>query len=1849
MVPSLASAFSGLVRERSETPNTTPITRGLDGDDFYTTANRCRQNIGNQLVTNTYIVDEINVGRRLRTFTNGEYYYTYQYIMRCYVDGEFRIYDNERLFNGVLVAQKRILRPQPPEDGAEPESHSRATTLDVRLSPIQEEPPGQSEWFRDYLEDVAGGVIRQKATATPDNMHRWMSMFAGVMDDGLTVTSPDKDEQASIEASYQALSLENMTLMEGFRHCVKNWRNVRNSPFAGHVMNLIGSAITLGFLDEGWSEFRRETIVLYKLKLEDYRTFDNIIDAVVEALNYFVESAVAAWTVGNLTPFLYAKTMSAKLDEAYECCSQIVGMIDRKEIPAEQINWSVIFHRMSNARHLYGCSLKTATPGSQNRRLLQMRLEQICSWEMKMANLRTGGALVKQAQAWVYQGLPGCGKSVMTDITLKIFCAMIGIEYDPAYIADIVTGDEYDSKITNATMFIRQDDIANRPLKFDPSFGIAKMLQICNNVQFTAVKAELELKGRVNPDIKLAVGTTNNKEMDMSILSVCPNSLRRRVIRVDMVVKEEFATSYGGVDYDTITKDTPSVVVGGVELHAIQLFTINTVYKEGYGVATWKTENGIVHLENLELDEYLKYMELMMEKHLKDQQEHVATSEKRRFHKCGVCNKVSCTCHALDDLPPLETKLHGVSEGEKVKISPAPACPVPYEPEGPTLPLNPNARDPEGRLGCPSENVSTTTTAATIGAGALKSLGLYRTPFGIHKGKAPKPSGMVLQESFISRPFRKLLDTFSQEFDRQCRNLVLRQTGFFQDFFSLPLMLQQHAAKSALTLAFEVIREDIKFQWWYWLPEEWWESSLARAAARIMPPHEIYEKITRTRRRYIYSAGLLAGTIVGAVVADHYGYTPSRACNTFHDYGRWLFGFTPRFTPHFLESYINVTNCGIIGTYITSLREYAPAPRCPKVEFIYPALLGSLGAWFKMGADYAVLSIDSYHFISRQRNSISAEAKAQREKYSPLVKALIWAVGGAVSAFAVGYKLGMFGDGEDSTPKAKAQKKKSEDPCATMEEKFKMFGVEPNRKDVPQEKASDIIKQGAFLGEDDDQLEERSKKIEVWKLASVQNLMGYSNATMTPDQLLRVAPKNLSAVYKVMDDGTEAFMGNITYACTNFAWVPLHFAPKVVEKWKIYDSSKNVVESAKTVSPEMFIQYEGADMTLAFIKSRGKKNLIPYLNPQPDRISSTLIWRCNQTKAVDITLSNLPGEVTRDERKGFNSALIQWQWPRHTFVGACGAVYVSSSGKHPGILGIHIGRSPENPNWAISYCPTPSETEKILCRFQDMGIILPPNEPEGQRLVNGEPAYTPSDTLPKKNLIDATEWLKNAKSVKVVPEGAAYVGHTMSAAFYKSRAIKTIIADEVIKLYDERQYGKPKFGRSMWAKSAVHAFNTTPGFPYRHELWAFCDYMTAYEDISEVLKRYLRPLTHDETINGLDAVSYIDGLRMNTSMGKNRKGTKWDYVIRFFDALTGNEKRDFVESVNVEVREVLALIMSGKRPNWIFNAVPKDEPTPLDKDKVRLFMVAEISCTYLVRKYFLPVCRVIQMQPSISECAVGINCISEDWEDLMRHLENFANYFDGDHSKYDLRKNAKLSMWSYRIMIEIAALGAYSSQDLFVMSMMVEDLVGPLVAYREEVYRLDGCTPSGIPVTVIINSLDNSIINRCAFFNAYPHSKPGDFRRYVKLITYGDDFIAAVSAWRKGYNFLSMQKYMAKYDLVLTPAIKKNEGKRFVNKDDLVFLQRTSTKLPEMSHRVGKLSEASIFKSLLCVLEGELTPERAAATNVDGALREWVFHGRKHFEMRQTQMREIAAKCGISHLCSLLNTPFSSLLSSLTA
>jgi hypothetical protein len=283
---------------------------------------------------------------------------------------------------------------------------------------------------------------------------------------------------------------------------------------------------------------------------------------------------------------------------------------------------------------------------------------------------------------------------------------------------------------------------------------------------------------------------------------------------------------------------------------------------------------------------------------------------------------------------------------------------------------------------------------------------------------------------------------------------------------------------------------------------------------------------------------------------------------------------------------------------------------------------------------------------------------------------------------------------------------------------------------------------------------------------------------------------------------------------------------------------------------------------------------------------------------------------------------------------------------------------------------------------------------------------------------------------------------------------------------------------------------------------------------------------------------------------------------------------------------------------------------------------------------------MLSLYPIHSECAVGINAESPEWHELDNHIMKFGDkrVFAGDYSKYDLRMPAQLILAAFRLLIEIAAECGYTATEQRIMRGYATEIAYAYTAYNGDLIKFSGSNPSGHNLTVYVNSIVNSLLVRCGFYSMYPRA---EFDRWVAISTYGDDVKGTVHRRYAGFNHVSYAAFLADNDMMFTMPDKNADPTPFMDGEDCDFLKRKTFYNPDLKCKIGILDDDSIFKSLHCNLKSKVcTKQQVAAQNIDGAIRAWAYHGREIFNTRKAQMRLVAYKAGIDHICKFLEADY---------
>jgi hypothetical protein len=766
------------------------------------------------------------------------------------------------------------------------------------------------------------------------------------------------------------------------------------------------------------------------------------------------------------------------------------------------------------------------------------------------------------------------------------------------------------------------------------------------------------------------------------------------------------------------------------------------------------------------------------------------------------------------------------------------------------------------------------------------------------------------------------------------------------------------------------------------------------------------------------------------------------------------------------------------------------------------------------------------------------------------------------------------------------------------------------------------------------EIKERDAEANVWGQAIPEELPSSEKSRCTSvSELLTNCGKNL--LYVNYDEKNSRRFANGFIVESNFVCLPYHILTDEPRRFTFYRRGEHIVGGRfhEILSRKDVVDFVSDDQCIVQCcnSSPGKK-LTDYITPEPhSTVNFRMIWQKKDGSHVVSSGRGVYGPIDNGVRVSMG---YMYDLDIDTFHGMCGGVLVSDT-KAPTILGVHIGGL-SGTKRGIAVAFTEPKIRKLINQYFDKhpSALRHINEGTVYEAHHGITWFESSEIHPKSGL----NFLPEDTNIR-------YFGSCKGRAKYYSEVVPTPIANDVTNVCGfEQEYAGPMFcGAKNWYDSLQYLANPAIGAETSLLDWAVEDYSRQLDQIFEVegITEDIRPLTEIEIVSGQDGVRFVDAMKPNTSPGYPLAGPKSKLMVDLEPNETHNCPRTLKPEIWEEYRRCEAEWRKGRRAYPMFKACLKDEPTKKGKSKVRVFEAAPIVLQLAVRKYFLPPARLMSLFPVASECAVGINAMGPEWHALQKEIKKYGidRIVAGDYSKYDLRMSAKLTSAAFRIIINLAKKCGYTEEDIQMMEAIATEIVYPMVAYNGDVLMMQGSNPSGQNLTVYINSIVNSLLNRIGFRMVYPEYD-GLFSEVVSLITYGDDFKSSANALFEHFNHIALSGALESIDMKITMPDKTADPIPFLTDENCDFLKRHN-RLHEVGWYLGALDEASIFKSLKAVLKSKHCSVREqSAQNIDGAIREWFLHGREVFERRQAQVREIAKKNGISHMCTMLDCTF---------
>nr|UBJ26105.1 hypothetical protein [Sichuan mosquito picorna-like virus] len=571
-----------------------------------------------------------------------------------------------------------------------------------------------------------------------------------------------------------------------------------------------------------------------------------------------------------------------------------------------------------------------------------------------------------------------------------------------------------------------------------------------------------------------------------------------------------------------------------------------------------------------------------------------------------------------------------------------------------------------------------------------------------------------------------------------------------------------------------------------------------------------------------------------------------------------------------------------------------------------------------------------------------------------------------------------------------------------------------------------------------------------------------------------------------------------------------------------------------------------------------------------------------------------------------------------TIVGECGAVYIAETPMGPQILGLHVLGNDIN---SASTVLTIEMVQKIRSKF-DRPIVEP-----AAPLISSESAPRSLTDLSQKSPFRYLE----------AGTAAVYGSFEGFRVTHKSNVRPTCIQKAVLEEGYEIKHGAPVMrGWQPWRVAAQDM--VSPVTQLDEDLIKQCT-QSFYNDImagiSEESLKEVHVYDDKTALNGAPGVAYVDKMNRNTSMGAPWNKGKKNFLIELPADDEYQNAVEFTPEIKERINTIIAGYEQGHRYMPVFKGQLKDEALPFRKivaGKTRVFTGAPGDWSFVVRKYLLSVIRLIQNNRFVFETAVGVNATSTQWGALREYLTQFGedNMIAGDYGRFDKTMPPCIILAAYDIIRSICKAAGYSDKELLVVQCIAEDTAYPMVDFNGDLAQFYGSNPSGHPLTVIVNSLANSLYMRYCYAKLSPDKSCFNFKRDVALMTYGDDNVMGVSKNAPFFNHTMIQNTLALSGITYTMADKEAESIPYIHISQISFLKRFWVWDSDVGAYLAPLEEASISKSLtMGVASKTLCAEAQAIAIMTSAQSEYFMYGKDVFEDKTNMLKRIARKSNI--------------------
>jgi hypothetical protein len=387
----------------------------------------------------------------------------------------------------------------------------------------------------------------------------------------------------------------------------------------------------------------------------------------------------------------------------------------------------------------------------------------------------------------------------------------------------------------------------------------------------------------------------------------------------------------------------------------------------------------------------------------------------------------------------------------------------------------------------------------------------------------------------------------------------------------------------------------------------------------------------------------------------------------------------------------------------------------------------------------------------------------------------------------------------------------------------------------------------------------------------------------------------------------------------------------------------------------------------------------------------------------------------------------------------------------------------------------------------------------------------------------------------------------------------------------------------------------------------------------------LRPLSLAEAFFGSEDIG-VSRINFKTSLGGDWSSlgckNKYDLFEQKEDG-TFALRADFKS----QVEKLVSMCKKGVLTPVTVALSPKDELRKAAKVlffAIRLFSVLDFVYNAALRMFAMPIIQVLMNYPHESECYGGMNAGSHQWHDLASRLKTMQFFLDMDFKTYDSTHR----QLAFTIVAEFFYLAAirlgYTVEDATVLYYLIKCLCVQLLKFMNDFALKKVGMPSGVIITLIMNSIINSILMRMAY-EILTKLPLETFQSNVVTATVGDDNASGISGRIiANYNMRAIQKLYLTWGYVVTPALKGDVVLESLPFEALTFVKRMFVMSPDIKQYIAPIAIDSIYKPFLYQEKGEGVSSLQRLLDLSLAQqREAFLHGKPFFEKFQAKLTQV--------------------------